>query len=319
MSFSARVILDSIGPNDARLTTFELVMPRIVLAEFNTHRMFSRNSASSRAIPVEKMLKRVDETPFVPMSWGKNQKGMQAEQELTEDEQRRARLTWYEASKAAIYFATQLKDIGVHKQITNRLLEPFMWHVVIFTATELDNFIALRNDKMAAPEIQKPAALMVEAYEASVPMRLQAGEWHLPFVTTHEVQQAKNDPRFKDGTFCERGVATEEWSTDVDWLYWARISAARCARTSYLTHEGKRDLVDDEQLYTRLVQPGHMSPLEHPAMALTEDQWVTRSRQAFHEWRDRHVPMGNFWGWLQFRKTIEHEHNAKLLRAAGKL
>jgi len=303
MTYAARIILDSIGPNGARLTTFEVTMPRIVLAEFNTHRMFSRNSASSRAIPVEKMLARVKEHPFFPAYWGKNQKGMQADVELTSQEQDEAAYEWSRAADEMIARAEKLRVIGVHKQITNRLLEPFMWHTVVFTATELTNFFALRDSRMAAPEIQKPAHLIVEAYENSKPMQLRAGEWHLPFVAFQELL------RGHDGEWFGAILPTQE-----DWIYWAKVSAARCARVSYLTHEGKRDPNADVELYERLVSQGHMSPLEHPAMALTELQWRDQAREAAQLWAEQRIPVGNFWGWRQLRKELSHEHDFSLLQ-----
>jgi len=300
--FNARVILDSIGPNGARLTTFELTMPRIVLAEFNTHRMFSRNSASSRAIPVEKMLQKVKDDPFIPTYWGKNQKGMQAEQELTEEEQTRATNEWLYARSDMYDRAEALREIGVHKQLTNRLLEPWLWHTVIFTATELDNFYALRANKMAQPEIRLPAEMLIEAYELSKPMELLAGEWHLPLVTNYDLHREPGGDRWFTFTTARTLLVTE-------FTYWCKISSARCARVSYLTHEGKRDLSADLALHDNLLANGHMSPLEHPAMALTESQWRTIAIAMSVEWAERRVPVGNFWGWQQYRKTISNEHN----------
>lgn len=304
--FSARVILDSIGPNNVRLTTFEVTIPRIVLAEFNTHRMFSRNSASSRAIPVEKMLKRVQDDPFIPSYWGKNQKGMQAEEELSPEAQDIARRKWRGAKENARISAEELLEIGVHKQLTNRLIEPFMWHTIVFTATELENFYALRANKMAQPEIRIPAEMLIAAFEESTPMRLEAGEWHLPFVTNYDLR------RLATGTWAWEGVAPLE-PAKVDWPFWCKVSAARCARVSYLTHEGKRDLSADIARHDDLVSNGHMSPLEHPAMALTTKQWKALANAMAVEWIERRVPVGNFWGWHQYRKTIENEHNFRLI------
>lgn len=305
---SAKVLADSISPCGARLTTFEVTIPRIVLAEFNTHRMFSRNSASSRAIPVEKMMARVEQDPFVPVYWGKNQKGMQAEQELTAQEQAKAESAWLVARHEAIRNAKGLLDIGVHKQITNRLLEPWMWQTIIFSATELDNFYALRNHPMAQPEIQKPAALLLAAYEASKPMALDAGEWHLPLVIGIDLfPTAEGWMRTSpDGASTHGDMSAQEW------LYWARVSAGRCARVSYLTHDGKRDLGADTGLCDGLVANGHMSPTEHPAVALSAEEWNTWSYEQYLAWRDQRVPVGNFWGWKQLRKTLDHEHNFKL-------
>lgn len=136
MAYETKIILDSASPAGGRLTTFQFTLPRIVLAEFNTHRMLSRNSASSRAIPVEKMIRRVMDDPFVPTYFGKNQKGMQAETELEEVERVNAKNAWMEASRSSIKYAQIFKDLGLHKQLANRILETFNWHTIVCSATE---------------------------------------------------------------------------------------------------------------------------------------------------------------------------------------
>ena len=186
MSYAAKILADSISPNGHRLTSFEITFPRIVLAEFNTHRVFSRNSASSRAIPVEKMLKRVVDDPFVPI-WAGQEKGMQAEQELTEQEQANARFSWLTAAGRAMDWARTMLDYGIHKQITNRLLEPFMWHTVIVTATEWSNYFNLRDNPKAQPEKSSASpSMMNELYKASSPRSVNYDEWHTPLVPPDE-------------------------------------------------------------------------------------------------------------------------------------
>ncbi len=275
MAFGARVLCDSVSPDGVRLTSMEVTLPRIVLAEFNTHRVFSRNSASSRAIPVEKMLQKVMDDPFIPVYWGKNQKGMQAEQELTEEEQKTAEEAWLIGRSHAVADAVRLLEMGVHKQITNRLLEPWLWHTIICTATEWDNFWALRCNKDAQPEIKRAAELMREAYNASVPSPLNYGEWHLPLVDPSEAFD-----------FQVSGVTVEDI---------CKISAGRCARVSYLTHDGKRDPKADIELCDRLLKAGHLSPFEHAATPMLCEDFVT---SAF---------CGNFRGWVSLRKTIPNE------------
>lgn len=270
--YSAKIIADSVSRHGQRLTTMEVVFPRMVLAEFNTHRVFSRNSASSRAIPVEKQLRKIKEQPFVPEYWGANQSGMQAEAELIAEAKDAALDEWLAARDSAVAHVEKLLAIGLHKQLANRILEPFMWHTVIVTATEWSNYFALRANEMAQPEIRKVSELMQAAYEASTPKQLSDDEWHLPLIQAEEY----------DGVF--------EKSDDA-----RMISAARCARVSYLTHEGKRDLSADIILYDRLTSGGHMSPLEHVARPLTEDEL------SGGEFR------GNFRGWMQLRKLVPNE------------
>jgi thymidylate synthase ThyX len=252
---NAKILADSMSPEGARLTTLEVTFPRIILAEFNTHRVFSRNSASSRAIPVEKMLKMVKEFPYIPTHWGQNQKGMQAEEEVDPRRQAWAETEWLEARNAAVEKADQLLAIGIHKQITNRLLEPFMWHTVIVTSTEWDNWTHLRDNEMAHPEIQKIAHLMVEAMSKSTPQHLTHSQWHLPLIREEDYYDAE--------------LKCEVAQTSIyDFL--KKVSVGRCARVSYLTHDGKRDLDADVQLADRLLEAGHMSPFEHVARPMTE-------------------------------------------------
>lgn len=272
---SAKIICDSIAPHGVRLTTMEVVFPRIILAEFNTHRMFSRNSASSRAIPVEKMLGMVEDNPYIPTHWGKNQKGMQAEQEMHPAEQNAARLCWLRAKDDAVHRANELKEIGLHKQITNRLLEPFMWHTVIVTGTEWTNFFHLRNNKDAHPDIAIVAKLMQEQYEKGDPGEVKYNQWHLPYIKVEDFQDYQH----------------------LDVIKFVKASAGKCARVSYLTHDGIRDLGKDIELCEGLDKNGHMSPLEHPA----QPEPPGKSGQPHF--------IGNFKGWRQYRKMIQGEED----------
>jgi thymidylate synthase ThyX len=283
--YDAKILADSISPAGHRLTTFEVCFPRIVLAEFNTHRVFSRNSASSRAIPVEKMARRVEEDPFLPVFWGKNQKGMQASEEF---ETREVLDTmWRELASGAIKGARRLIDYGVHKQITNRLLEPWLWHTVIVSATEWGNFFNLRDNKKAQPEIHKAADLMHQLFLGNKPVERKY-TWHLPLVTEAEMVE-----------------------TSIDWV---KVSAGRCARVSYLTHDGRRDVAEDLRLHDDLLISGHMSPLEHPARPMTDYELKLFERPEYvfdgERWYETGKLLhfcGNLDGWIQHRKMIPGE------------
>jgi thymidylate synthase ThyX len=302
MGFAAKVLADSVSPAGHRLTTLEVSFPRFVLAEFNTHRVFSRNSASSRAIPIVKQLRRVLEQPFVPLEFGSNQPGMQAGPPLGGEAAAAAEREWLRARDDAVRRVLGLISepdadaaeadlpgrldeveaaikakalpegwLNVHKQVANRLLEPFMWHTVIVTATEWGNFFNLRCHPDAQPEIRRAAERMRAAVEGSEPAALGLGEWHLPLVRPEDRAEVASTGQL------------------------VRVSAGRCARVSYLTHAGVRDLGADVELCERLLSSGHMSPLEHPARPLDE------AELSEGEWR------GNFRGWLQFRKTLRNE------------
>ena len=276
--YAAKVIADSIA-SAVRLTTLEVVFPRIVLAEFNTHRMFSRNSASSRAIPVEKRIQAVRDNPFVPESFGRNQKGMQAGAALDANEAAEARAVWLAASMDAVHRAKKLADLGVHKQLANRLIEPFSWHTVVVTSTAWENYFALRCSSLAQPEIRIVSEMMERAMGESTPRPLKEEEWHLPYVTEDDV----NEVVFDDD-FYERPIDKTI----------ALISAARCARVSYLTHDGRRDVRADIKLAQSLAANRHMSPFEHVAQ-------VTYHSPTFRWGSNFQSP------WLQLRKTMSGE------------
>jgi thymidylate synthase ThyX len=284
MGYAARVLADSVttrGYETHRLTTIEVTFPRIVLAEFNTHRVFSRNSASSRAIPVDKRIAMIEADPFEPEAFGRNQKGMQAAEDLRSEDDVMARAEWTLARVDAVRHAKALALLGVHKQLANRLIEPFCWHTVVCTATEWENFFALRCNPDAQPEIRRAAELMRDAYEASTPERLDSGMWHMPLL-----------PDALD--LVNAGFTTEEM---------CRISVGRCARVSYLTHDGVRDPRADLELCDRLQRSGHMSPFEHVARPITQDDIEDRGLPSYRPF------VGNFCGWIQLRKLLPHEDN----------
>lgn len=222
----------------------------------------SRNSASSRAIPTNRMIERVLTDPAMPVEWGLNKPGMSASEALTPEQALEAKEDWLRARDRAVESVRSLQHLNVHKQVINRILEPFMWHTVIVTATEWANFYSLRCAPNAQPEIQVAAKLMRAAMDESIPQKVGVGHWHLPLVQDDERQLPIEDLK--------------------------KVSAARCARVSYLTHDGKRDIAKDIELCERLRGDRHLSPFEHVA---------TPSDDAdFH---------ANFRGWIQMRKAIE--------------
>jgi thymidylate synthase ThyX len=268
VTIKAQVIADSISPEGVRLTTMQLRYPRFIHAEFMTHRQFSRNASSSRAIPVAKLVEDVVNDPVYPSFWGANQKGMQANEECSApievDHPMSREMAWDVARGHAIMFAKAFANAGYHKQIVNRLLEPFSHINVVCTATEWSNFFALRDHSDAQPEIRQLAKEMRDRMEWSIPQGLDYDEWHLPYVIDEE--------RY------DRDIAI-------------KCSVARCARVSYLTYERKKpNIEEDLKLYDRLLgaQPIHASPSEHQATPGDRDS-------------------GNFRGWRQYRKMIPGE------------
>lgn len=267
MQISVKPILKSTGPNHYNVVTLECCYPRFIHGEIMTHRVFSRNAMSSRAIPVAKMLEQVRTEPVVPISWGKNQKGMQADTLVDADTATRAENLWRNAADSAAYYAENLDRLGIHKQLANRLLEPFQWMRTIITSTEWHNFLELRDHRDAEPHFQALAAEVREILEVgSGWQRLQEGQWHLPYLKPEEV-----------ATLSERDAC--------------KVSAARCARVSYLTHDGLvPNLEADLALYERLAggRPIHASPLEHQVRASQGEFWS-----------------GNIQGFVQHRNLVE--------------
>lgn len=273
---TAKIIEHSVAYNGVELVTMQLRYPRLVHAEFMTHRVFSRNASSSRAIPVQKMIDQVRSDPAMPIHWSKNQPGMQAREELTGSDLAVVKGAWANAANAAADYAEVMMIYGAHKQVANRILEPFQFINVIVTATEWGNFFDLRDHEDADPNIAELARNMRAALAVSTPTlrkfeRGTAAGWHLPYVTWQERREHEEEPRLL-----------------------AKISAARCARVSYLTHDQEvPDLDKDLALYERLVggAPLHASPVEHQAYPLPlNSQWGK-----------------NFRGWHQHRSVVERE------------
>lgn len=274
--YAAKTVADSVSPKGKRITTMEVIFPRFILAEVNTHCRLSRNSASSRAIPTERQIKMVMDHPFVPR-FNKRVKGMGTGEFLTGDEAAFMETEWREACKDALHHAEEMAE-GADKSRVNRLLEPFMWHTAVITATEWENFNALRIppgeevdlDFPAQQEFQILGLHMRRAIRASEPQHLAYGDWHLPYVTEELTEHA------------------------YEGLYLPKVSAARCARVSYL-RQGDDKPADEDYAFAvdRLLASGHMSPFQHPA-----------SPQ-----RIPSLKSGNYEGWSQLRKLLPNEAN----------
>lgn len=284
---SAKILTDTVNTfvqGTPRLTTFEIVFPRVILAEVNTHRALSKNTASSRAVPFNKFLSNVREATYIPANVGKNNKGMSSFESLSEEEQAEFE-QW--ASNLFDYVADECTKINaklnIHKQWINRFLEPWMYVTMIISGTDWANFFALRTHKDAHPDFQKLASLMFEQYKQSKPSYKMI---HAPLVSDEEHAEIAQ-------TYTNSSSLSPKALELI-----CKISAGRCARVSYLTHDGKRDFEKDLELAHRLSGhfPKHMTPFEHVAFPMTEEQFSNDSRS------------GNFTGFIQYRKTIEFEN-----------
>lgn len=244
---SASILADSINEYGNRITTFDLTFPRFILPEIATHRVFSMNSASSRAIPFKKMKEMVMNDPFIPIKWQKDHKGMQGTKYITDEKElSMLKSLWLRARDKAVEHATYINDVGATKQLCNRLLEPFMWHSVILTGTDFDNFFNLRIHPDAEIHIEELAKCMKEAMEDNEPTLLKEGEWHLPMSSD---------------------------APDADKL---KIVTARMARKSYQTlgDDPKIDYDADIKLHDRLLVERHASPFEHASVCRGNERYA---------------------------------------------
>lgn len=297
---SATIIADSVSEAGQRITTFELVYPRWIHGELLTHRMFSRNAMSSRAVPIEKMIEQVRNDPAMPIHWGKNQSGMQAKQELTDTSH--VSYYWEELAREVAGYADYFSRQNLHKQVVNRILEPFQLMKTVLTATELNNFFWLRNHGDAQPEIKKLAELMWEALQKSTPKKLQYGDWHLPYFG--QGFWVKDWPyAIKYGT--QEDGSEDEYLELKDAL---AISSSCCAQVSYRKLDDSLDKA--KRVYERLVEsePVHASPFEHCATPMKEPKQTDK-----YLWEDGMTHMdksgamwsGNLKGFIQYRQLIK--------------
>ena len=307
MTISVKVIADSINAEGNRITTLQLRYPRFIHAEFMTHRKFSRNASSSRAIPVKRIIADIQEDPAIPMHWGKNIPGMQAHEQLDEkvivsDPAYRAMTkeeAWLSARDEVIMFAHAFELSGYHKQIVNRLLEPWSHINVLVTATEFKNFFHLRSHEDAQPEIRILSDMMRLEMEKSQPVLLDPGEWHMPYIRPQDWETARE--------FVKAGRITrdEPMPEEITRLL-LKVSVARCARVSYLLHSGRETTVEEDlNLCTKLLgsAPLHASPAEHQA---TPDGVIAKTHGVI-AWANAALH-GNFTGWNQYRKTLPFEN-----------
>lgn len=350
--YKCEIIADSLSPQGDRLTSFLVTYPRIIHAEMLRHRMFSRNVASSRAIPFSKMVKDVEENPFVPIAWQKAHKGMQGTEYVTRPEEIQSKVwSWLGARNYAVDHAKELNEWEVTKQLCNRLLEPFIWTTELITTGEegLMNFFELRcpryktefgtfyskkdthyaelditqrnpntdimdyphvddtigwlilNESQAEIHIQKIAEMMWDSYNESNPKQLQSGDWHIPFGDNIDLVEVAKLP-----------IKLNPENTTVNTIK-VRISTARCARLSYQTlgDNPKIDYEADIKLHDRLLADNHMSPFEHCAKAMSDEEYLSSfkgQRYTTEELYDEGFGWcNNFRGFIQYRYLIEKQ------------
>lgn len=310
---NAKLVAYSVSPLGKKIATFELTYHRYIHGEFMTHRLFSRNAMSSRAVPVAKMLDAIRQAPAMPIHWGKNQPGMQAKEECDEIIEYYFsyfnREDWWQSAKdEMIEYAEGFASAGYHKQIVNRLVEPFQMMKTVMTATELDNFFWLRLDADAQPEIFELARCMRECLLKVKPELLEAGEWHTPYVdhcSRHPDEGIIYSVDNEDGS--PRILTKEEALA---------ISSSCCAQVSYRNLDNTYDKA--MAIYGRLLSGAkvHASPFEHQATPIDRldkeldgfTPYMSWPKGVTHVDRKGQFWSANFMGWVQHRQLLDN-HN----------
>ena len=308
-NISAKVIADSIAKKGKRITTFELEYNRFIHSEMMTHGALVKNSSSSRAIPIGKMIEQIKLNPSTPIYWGKTQSGMQAKEELTYSELKRVKELWEVAKDNAMTRATQMSLNECHKQIANRVTEPFQMIKVVCTATDFDNFFNLRIHPDAQPEILMLAYLMYKAMQQSTPISLNQGEWHLPYIERERNNGALEYFIYEEndiGYFGKKYIPLEQA---------IKISSSCTAQTSYRKNDASVEKAD--KIHDMLIKADvlHASPFAHLATPIEFDltnhvltnlpfEPETWEQGITHVTKDGVLCSGNLQGWIQYRQLI---------------
>ena len=315
----AKIITDSISKHTGqRITTFELEYQRFIHAELMSHRVYSRNSSSSRAIPIQTMINHIKATTAMPTHWGKNQSGMQARTEVEDSVKQTAMQIWLQARDDAISHAQRLAANGLHKQVANRILEPYQMIKVIVTATDYANWFNLRLHPDAQPEIHELAKVMYEALALSEPMELSHGEWHLPYIERERDEEGElkyfvyntdEDPTSE--TF------GHQYTMSLSLEQAQKISCSCCAQVSY--RKSDTSIEKAITIYDKLVnsKPVHASAFEHCATPATEPyfeygmtDFTALDKGTTHVNTNMETCSGNFTNWIQYRQLIPN-HDCK--------
>lgn len=300
MTIKVKLLQKSLGPySDACLGTFELVYPRMIHSEVLTHKQLSRNCASSRAIPIETMLKEIENDIAVPVHWGKNQSGMQAKEELQGEALDDAKYLWGLSARNAVKVSRKLAATGVHKQVANRITEPYQHMKTVMSGTDWKNVFYLRNHKDADPTIALLFKQMQELWENTEELAVDTDEFHTPYVES--LMTAKGGVIWREYFNENHEIISVEDAI--------KISASCCAQTSFRKNDSSADKAD--MVYDRLVnsKPVHASPFEHQGKPMQKHENPFDASKwepgITHVNRQGELFSGNFRGWIQHRQLIE--------------
>ncbi len=282
---TSRILAKSLNPIGIPITSWLLRYPRFIHAEFMTHRDFSRNAASSRAIPLKNTLASIRDNPALPVWWGGHNKGMQSGEQLVDTKLENVIADSEIAMQGCIQSAIRADKDGLHKSITNRWLEPWSHITVVATITDMRNFFALRAHPAAQPEFQVLAYRMLDEYLATKPRELRWGQWHLPFIEAHDVTNLPIEDQLK-------------------------VATARCCWVSYNKPDkvlGEEANIEDAFMrHDESIKSGHWSPFEHCAQAINPDDFDEVYWKGDYPWSNFDSQY-NMSGWGQYRKHFREE------------
>ncbi len=302
-NIKAKVIAHSVTEDGIEMISIECEYPRFILAEVNTHKMLSKNSASSRAIPEAAMHSTLLNNPAMPVYWGANQSGMKAKEELAEEVITKLKRAWLVGRDQSMLLAEYLFGKGLHKQISNRVTEPWMMMKSIISGTEWRNLFWLRDHPDAQPEFAALARAIKAAIDNSIPELLLPGEWHVPYVETYRSPIDKIRYYYDEKG---KGISMHEA---------IKVSASSCAQVSYRKNDAtidKAEKVYDMLNLDRDDVPKHASPVEHQATPINQATTVAFEPETWepgvtHVTANGELWSGNLRGWIQYRKLIPGE------------
>lgn len=308
-----KIVADSICAwSRKRIATFEIEYPRFILAEVNTHKMLSKNSSSSRAIPISSVIEMIKESPAMPIHWGKNQSGMQSDGEISREDIEAVRNLWRNAAEAACDYAEALQLYSLHKEVVNRILEPFQIMKTVITGTEWANMFYLRNHPDAQPEFQMLAAMMEKALEDSTPVILEYDEWHMPYYGEGFWKASDYAVNRRTG----HGLEVVDRKHGGHTLREALMISSSCsAQVSF--RKSDDTLEKAERVFGMLnigskEDPAHGSPTEHQGTPIKSSMTHLNNLGSPETWqkgvtayhKELGFMSGNLAGWIQYRQTL---------------
>lgn len=314
-NYNCEIVADSLNPFGNRITTFKLTYPRIIHSELMTHRLFSRNAASSRAIPVKKMIESVRNNMFTPLAVQKAHKGMQGSDYFEGVELEQAKQLWIESAELALQQAEKMEKFGISKQIVNRIVEPYQYYQVLVTATEFENFFSLRCPKYhydLEDKYFKSKKDWLEYYkktcigDVNSDFKLKEEDWLQINKSQAEIHIQKIAEMMWDkiNTSKPKILQNGEWHVPYgdslndlsENLVWdkainstgfiiesplinakLKIATARAARISFTTlgDNPKIDYEADIRLHDKLLESKHLSCFEHCARAMFDEEYYS--------------------------------------------